>query len=75
MEKEEKETLYIRAELVSPATIINNHNLISYDSKLAPKYISAQEKHILHFENTFMMLGIESLQDIQRRWHDLPHSL
>lgn len=61
MAKEEKEPLYIKEELVSPATIINNDNLISYDSDLAPKYITTQEKSILHFEGTFRLLGIESL--------------
>ena len=40
MKKEEKEPLYIRADLVSTKVIINNHNLISYDDTLAPKYIA-----------------------------------
>jgi len=39
--KEEKEPLYIREELVSPKAIIKNHNLISNDAALAPKYIAA----------------------------------
>lgn len=40
MEREEKEPLYIRVELVSISDIINNHGLISNDVILVPKYIS-----------------------------------
>lgn len=61
MEKEEKDPLYIRAELVSAKAIIDNHNLISSDLELAPRYMEMKEKFILHFEDTFRMLGIESL--------------
>jgi len=37
MEKEEKEPLYIRVEIVSLRDIINNHGLIYNDVILAPK--------------------------------------
>jgi len=49
MENEEKDPLYIIEVLVSSAAVISNHNLISSDSYLAPKYIETQEKSILHF--------------------------
>lgn len=75
MTKEEKELLYIRAELVSPKVIISNHNIISINPKLAPWYMETYEQAILHFEDTFRLLGIENLQACQRRWHGLPHSL
>lgn len=75
MEKEEKEQLYIKAELVSPNIVTSNHNLISNYATLAPKYIATQEKSILHFLDTFRLLGTESLQGFQRRWHGLLHSL
>lgn len=42
MTKEEKEPLYIRSELVSPKVVIKNHNLISFNVSLAPKYIETQ---------------------------------
>lgn len=60
MTKEEKEPLYIRAEIVRPKVVIKNHNLISNYATLAPKYITTQEKAILYFEDTFRMLGKES---------------
>jgi len=59
---EEKEPLYIKVELVSPKVFINNHNLMAFDPSLAPRYIANQEKSIIHFEDTFRMSGIESLQ-------------
>lgn len=39
MGKEENEPLYIRLEIVSPMYIIKNHNIISNDAELAPKYL------------------------------------
>jgi len=75
MVKEENEPLYIRVELVSPKVANSNHGLISNDVALAPKYIATQETTILHFEDTFRMLGTKSMQACQRRWHALPHSL
>jgi len=75
MTKEEKGPLYIKAELVSPKAAINNHNLISFDVVLAPKYIATKEKSIIHLEYTVRMLGTEIPQACQRRWNALPHSL
>lgn len=75
MAKDEKDPLYIRVELLIPTTVINNHNLISSNFDLAPKCITNQEQTILHFVDTFAMLGTKSIQDFQRRWHALPHSL
>ena len=75
MTKEEKEPLYMRAEIVKLKNVISNHGLISNDAALAPKYIATQETTILHFEDTFRMLGTKSMQACQRRWHALPHSL
>lgn len=37
--------------------------------------METQEQIILHFEDTFRMLGTESFHAFQRRWHALPHSL
>ena len=75
MEKDENKPLYISAELMSPMVVIRNHRIISNDVYLAPKYLANQEQAILHFEDTFWLLGIEFLQAFQRRWHALPHSL
>ena len=41
MTKEEKEPLYIIVELVSPKATINNHNLISLDPELTPRYMES----------------------------------
>lgn len=38
--KEDTEPLYIRVELVILKSSLNNHDLISSDATLAPKYIS-----------------------------------
>ena len=59
MEKEENEPLYIRGKLVSPMVVIGNHSIIFNDVDLTPKYIYNQEQAILHFEDTFWLLGIE----------------
>ena len=67
--------MYIRAELVSAKVVIKNHNFISNYAALAPKYIATKEKSILHFKETFRIVGIESLQSCQRRWHALPYNL
>lgn len=40
MTKKEKEPLYIRENLVSPKYVNKNHNNISNDSTLLPKYIT-----------------------------------
>lgn len=40
MEKEEKEPLYIRVELVSPMVVTSNHRIIYNDVDLAPKIFS-----------------------------------
>ena len=75
MEKEEKEPLYIKAKLMKSKDVISNHGLISNDATLAPKYIATQEQAIIHFKDTFKMSGSKSMQDCERRWHALPHSL
>ena len=62
MKKEEKEPLYIKEELVTPRVVIRNHGLISYDAPLAPKYLATQEQAIIHFEDTFRLLGTKCLQ-------------
>lgn len=41
MEREETEPLMIRAEQANPMVVINTHNLIANDHKLAPRYLSA----------------------------------
>ena len=53
---DDREPLYIIIELVSPNDIISNHNPISFDATLAPKYSVNQEQATLHFEDTFRML-------------------
>lgn len=60
MEKEEKESVYMRAEKISPMFFINNHSIISNDVDLAPKYHATQEQVISHFEDTLRRLGTES---------------
>lgn len=55
--------------------IVNTHNIISNDSKLAPRYFSTQEHVIFHFEDTLRLLGIESQQAFQRIWNILPHNI
>lgn len=47
--KEASEPLYIRLELVIPKAIISNHNIISADPKLSPRYLETKEQVILHF--------------------------
>lgn len=62
MSKEESKPLYIRENLVSHKVVISNRILISNDPQLAPQYMETKEQAILHFEDTFRLLGIESLQ-------------
>lgn len=40
IEKEEKEPLYIRTQLVSPMDVIRNHGIISDDVVLTSKYLA-----------------------------------
>ena len=65
----------IRAEQSNPIAVINTHNLIANDPKLAPKYLVAQEQVVTHFEDMFKLLGDDSKQACQRRWNTLPYSL
>ena len=55
--------------------VINTHNLIANDPKLAPRYLVVQEKVVTHFENMFRLLGYDSMQACQRRWNILPYIL
>ena len=54
--KEEKEILYIRAQLMSSKSVMRNHSLISNDVVLEPKYIKTQDQAILHFDDTSRFL-------------------
>jgi len=41
IEKEEKESLYIRVtEKINSSVVINNHIIVSNDSQLAPRYLA-----------------------------------
>jgi len=70
MEIEETKPLMIRAEQSNPMAVINTHNLISNDPKLAPK-----EQAVTHFEDMFKLLGDDSMKACQRRWNTLPYNL
>lgn len=75
MKKQAKESLYIKAEKISPMVVISNHSIISNDAKPTPRYLATQEKAISHFEDTLSLLGTESQRTCQRRWISFPHSL
>ena len=49
LEKEEGKPLYIRSEQINSMVVISNHNIISNDAQLAPRYLVTQEKTITHF--------------------------
>jgi len=55
--------------------VISNHNIISNDAQLAPRYLVTQEHAISHFQNTLRLLGTKRQQAFQRRQNNLPHSL
>jgi len=40
--------------------VINTHNLIANDPKLAPRYLATQEQAVTHFEDMFRFLGDDS---------------
>jgi len=42
VEKEEREPLYIIAEQINSMVVISNHNVISNDVQLAPRYLTSQ---------------------------------
>ena len=44
MAREETKSLMIRVEQSNPMDVINTHNLIANDPKLAPRYLPAQEQ-------------------------------
>jgi len=44
MAKDEIKPLMIRAEQYNPMVVINTHNIIANDPKLAPRYLVAQEQ-------------------------------
>jgi len=65
----------VRVEQSNPMAIINTHNLIANDPKLAPRYLVAQEQVATHLEDMFIFLGDDNQQACQRRWNTLPYSL
>ncbi len=75
VEKEEREPLYNKAEQINPMSISSNHNIVSNDAQLAPRYLATQEHTISNFDNTLRFLGSESHQACQRIWRNLPHYL
>jgi len=62
MTREETEPLMTRALQSNPMAIINTHNLIANDPKLAPRYLAAQEQVVTHFEDIFRLLGVDNMQ-------------
>ena len=54
---------------------ISTHNLIENYPKLAPRYLTIQEKTDTHFEDMFKLLGDENMQSFQRTWNTLPYNL
>ncbi len=75
MEKEETKPLMIIVEQSNPMAIINTHNLIANDPKLAPRYLVVEEPEVTHFEYMFKLLGDDSQQAYQRRRNTLHYSL
>lgn len=73
--REEVEPLFIRVEQPNSMVVINTHNLIANDPKLAPRYHALQEQEITHFEYMLRFLGDESQQVCQRRWNTLTYNL
>jgi len=62
MTREETEPLMTRAEQSNQMAVINAHNLIANDPKLAPRYLAAQEQAVTHFEDMFRLLGVDNMQ-------------
>jgi len=57
IEKKEKEPLYIKVEKINSSVVMSDHNIVSNDSQLSPRYLATQEQTISHFENTLRLLG------------------
>lgn len=65
----------IRAKQSNAMVVINTHNLIANDLKLAPRYLAAQEKAVTHFEDMFRLPGDDGMQAFQRIWNTLPYNI
>ena len=56
----------IIVEQSNPMVVMNTHNIIVNDLKLAPRYLVAQEQIVTHFQDMSRLLGDDSQQVCQR---------
>jgi len=75
MIKEQNEPLMIRVEPSDPMALINTHQLLANNPKIAPKYINDQAQAIANFEDMERLLREDCIHACTRRWNTLPHSL
>ena len=59
--REENKPLFIKVEQSNPMALISTHNLITNDPQLAPRYLTAQEQTISHFEDMFSLLRHDNI--------------
>lgn len=70
--REQEKNLMIRFEQSNLMGLINTHNLIANDHQPEPWYLATQEQEISHFEDTFKLLGDDSIHSYLRRWTTFP---
>ena len=75
MRREGKEPVQIKAEIIIPRGVINNHQMIANDASLADRYINTQAQKIAHYDDISRLLGEECVMACQRKWNGLPLSL
>jgi len=68
---EETKPLMTRAKLSNPMVVINTHNLIENDPRLAPRYLATQDHEVTHFEDMFMLLEYDHIQALPKKMEHL----